>query len=94
MNKLFRNLLALTLAFLMLALCSGCQTAVVKPRPFNANFEILSVDKEIVAENESFILAWESEYKRILLKDRVTVMYGAQPLHLRLRLAMTHPATE
>ena len=70
MNKLFRNLLALTLAFLMLALCSGCQTAVVKPRPFNANFEILSVDKEIVAENESFILAWESEYKRILLKDK------------------------
>jgi len=78
MNKLFRNLLALTLAFLMLALCSGCQTAVVKPRPFNANFEILSVYKEIVAENESFILAWESEYKRILLKLSGEVLAGAK----------------
>lgn len=70
MNKLFKKMLASALGFSMLALCSGCQTAAVKPRPFNENFETQSIESNTVAENEYFRLGWDSEYKRILLEDK------------------------
>ena len=70
MNKLFKNMLASALGFSMLALCSGCGTETVKAAPFNANFEIRTVEDTAVAENSAFRLDWDTEYKRILLTDK------------------------
>ena len=70
--KKFKHFTAIISLVCIFAFLIGCGDAATVPMKFDENFEVKKASSFTAAENDKYALMWDSENKRILLKDLVT----------------------